>query len=223
MAKNTGKKGKGKSPPEQTGGDWLSSLVKQSTSSNQPSKEERIQRRQAKKRRRDARQQAQSPPHQEAQTSQAQEVAQRQQCTTSRKNMKMLASCLETCTSDYILKKHLQYQPNEKKGKAVAWKRWTEDTIQPRNRDYGGLGIARPSMYINLGDPSFLPKLEEEFSEHIPGFFGKQRTKAMKKQLDGNMLWRRLAEKRISKVNGLNLSDMTPDERVETMIEAGML
>jgi hypothetical protein len=68
-----------------------------------------------------------------------------------------------------------------------------------------------------------MPKLEQEFQEHIPGFFGKQRTKAMKKQLDGNMLWRQLAEKRYAKVNGRKLSDMTPDERVEALIAAGHL
>lgn len=68
----------------------------------------------------------------------------------------------------------------------------------------------------------------------VAGFFGKQRTKAMKKQLDGNMLWKRLRDSNkqtISskngdmnkKVNGKKLIDMAPDEKVEAMIKLGML
>lgn len=112
-------------------------------------------------------------------------------------------------------------------------KRKRDDSIQPRNSDYGGIGLARPSMYIAFDDPSWQPKLEEEFAEHIPGFFGKQRTKAMKKQLDGNMLWRQLraskkavktpSSKRERKINGKKLSELSPDERVEAMIQAGMI
>ena len=105
---------------------------------------------------------------------------------------------------------------------------------KPRKKDYGGLGLARPSLLIDLRDVSFIPKLEEEFAEHVPGFFGKQRTKAMKKQLDGNMLWRRLADKRKGnkfgckhdlniKVDGKKLSEMSPDERVEAMIKLDMI
>jgi hypothetical protein len=80
-------------------------------------------------------------------------------------------------------------------------------------------------MFLSLRDPSFVPKLEEEFAEHVPGFFGKQKTKAMKKQLDGNMLWRQLAAKRTTedRVGGKKLSTMSPDERVEAMLKAGMI
>ena len=47
----------------------------------------------------------------------------------------------------------------------------------------------------------------------------------MKKQLGGKMLWRQLADKRNKdkKVKGKKLSDMSPDERVEAMIHAGMI
>jgi hypothetical protein len=47
----------------------------------------------------------------------------------------------------------------------------------------------------------------------------------MKKQLDGNMLWRQLAEKRTTedRVGGKKLSTMSPDERVEAMLKAGMI
>ena len=84
-----------------------------------------------------------------------------------------------------------------------------------------GIGLARESLYISFLDPSYFPKLEEEFREHIPGFFGKQRSKAMKRQLDGNMLWRQLAEKKLPM--GKKLKGMTPDERVQAMIDSGMI
>lgn len=71
--------------------------------------------------------------------------------------------------------------------------------LQPRIRDYNGQGLARPSMYLPFNDPAFVPKLEEEFSEHIPGFFGKAKKGAGKRQREEEdvMLWRRrLEEKR---------------------------
>ncbi len=63
--------------------------------------------------------------------------------------------------------------------------------LQPRVRDYNGQGLVRPSLYIPFNDPSFKPKVEMEFEEHIPGFFGKAKQKAAKKQSDQNMLWKR--------------------------------
>lgn len=68
--------------------------------------------------------------------------------------------------------------------------------LQPRRSDYGGIGLARESVYIALNENGWRKKLCKKFIEHIPGFFGKQRTKAMKKQTSGDMLWRqRLAMK----------------------------
>jgi hypothetical protein len=95
-------------------------------------------------------------------------------------------------------------------------KRWAADTIQPRHSDYSGIGLARNSMFLEFVDPSYFPLLEQEFQEHIPGFFGKQRTKAMKKQTDGNMLWRRMANEKQSK----KFKGMTADERVKAMLES---
>eukprot|EP00537_Pseudo-nitzschia_pungens_P011790 CAMPEP_0172397000 /NCGR_PEP_ID=MMETSP1061-20121228/28390_1 /TAXON_ID=37318 /ORGANISM="Pseudo-nitzschia pungens, Strain cf. pungens" /LENGTH=309 /DNA_ID=CAMNT_0013129029 /DNA_START=20 /DNA_END=949 /DNA_ORIENTATION=- len=96
--------------------------------------------------------------------------------------------------------------------------KWTEDSIQPLRSDYSGIGLARDSMYIEFIDPSYFPKLEEEFQEHIPGFFGKQRTKAMKRQTDGNMLWRRLANEK--KNGNKKFKGMSADERVQAMIDS---
>jgi hypothetical protein len=127
-------------------------------------------------------------------------------------------------TSNYTSKRRRQQVANK-----------TEDWVQPRRSNYGGIGLARPSLLISLDDPSWQAKLEEEFSEHIPGFYGKQRTKAMKKQLDGQMLWRQLQKQKVtgssaflSRDNpnqitrsGKKLAKMKPDERVEALIQAG--
>jgi DNA polymerase III gamma/tau subunit len=214
-------------PPRAVDNNWLTSLIQQSgPAADVPSKAERIQKRQAKKRRREERQQHhEATPSflQERRRVEADERSNKNTSQSTSKKLKSLAKCMQTCVADFEIKKRNMYVSKEPKGKAVVWKKWTPETVQPRKRDYGGLGIARPSMFLALSDPSFMPKLEQEFQEHIPGFFGKQRTKAMKKQLDGNMLWRQLAEKRYAKVNGRKLSDMTPDERVEALIAAGHL
>ena len=129
-----------------------------------------------------------------------------------------------------------------KRGKATKQRKYETSNIQPQKRDYGGLGLARPSLFLPLLDPSFIPKFEAEFEEHVVGFFGKQRTKAMKKQLDGDLLWRRLRAQKEQgggatkgkkskgkeswqdkKVDGKKLSDMSPDDRVEAMIRLGLI
>lgn len=104
-------------------------------------------------------------------------------------------------------------------------KKWDTDNIQPRPKDYGGLGLALPSLFLSYENPAFERMLEDEFQEHIDGFFGKQRTKAMKKQLDGKMLWRQMAKVKGTnkKIDGRKLADMTPDQRVEAMLKAGLL
>lgn len=100
-------------------------------------------------------------------------------------------------------------------------RKWNADSIQPLKSDYSGIGMARISMYIEFLDPSYYPKLEEEFREHIPGFFGKQRTKAMKRQMDGNMLWRRLAnDKKNNNNSNKKFKGMSADERVQAMIDS---
>lgn len=98
--------------------------------------------------------------------------------------------------------------------------KWSENSIQPLRSDYSGIGLARMSMYIDFLDPSYYPKLEEEFREHIPGFYGKQRTKAMKRQTDGNMLWRRLADDKKKNSNNKKFKNMSTDERVLAMIDS---
>jgi hypothetical protein len=249
-----GKERKAEDEGSTTSSDWITALAKKATSiddaSNKPlvsSKAERIERRAAKKRRRQERKQQQSTAESHRNTEEDNNVWERpdepkQSAAAisshhrtamnrqSRECMKELESTLHGCisTMDQPAMSHRKpYQPPEstKKGKATSGNQLSQDRVQPRPRDYGGLGLARPSMLIPLRDPSFVPKLEEEFAEHVPGFFGKQRTKAMKRQLDGNMLWRQLSDKRVAdqKIGGKKLSEMSPDERIDAMIKAGMI
>ena len=213
-------------------GDWITALAKkaatQDASAALLSKAERIERRNAKKRRRQER----NPSTANAYTKSSHteyEPEYKRVNRLSAARLKSLAQKLEqrvATLQDMTTYRSRPYQCEVvKKGKATSGNQLSDETIQPRRRDYGGLGLARPSIFISLRDPSFVPKLEEEFAEHVPGFFGKQKTKAMKKQLDGNMLWRQLAEKRADnrKFGGKKLSEMSADERVEAMIKAGMI
>ena len=86
----------------------------------------------------------------------------------------------------------------EPKGKATKQSTLRKDSkeLQPRARDYNGQGLARPSIFLMLDDPSFVPKLELEFGEHIEGFFGRTKTKSAKKQETRGMLWKRCLDEK---------------------------
>eukprot|EP00957_Ditylum_brightwellii_P115233 8788087-Ditylum_brightwellii.AAC.1 len=68
--------------------------------------------------------------------------------------------------------------------------------------------VLYPSLQLNLG-------------KHVDEFVGKQCTKAMKRQLDGNMLWRRLMKEK--EMGGTRKKMMSADERVEVLIQDGLL
>ena len=183
---------KKKAKKESSGGtssemeSWISSLAKEATSSESTvvlSKEERKQKRAAKKAKR---QQHLELMKRSPVSSYKQEGLQRKKSPiSSKQRLRQLTILLQEIRATYD-KDYRPFQaPTYKKRKT---KGWNETTIQPRPSDYSGIGLARESLYMSFKDPSFFPTLEEEFSEHIPGFYGKQRTKAMKRQLDGNML-----------------------------------
>jgi hypothetical protein len=215
-----------------------------------PSKEDRKLKRQAKKARREQQQQKQkiiimrntnSRPVDDRQQQQQQRQQQSAQTSLlssstvekiSKRRLRMIASSIDRVRQKlYGNGDNARMRLYDSKVAAAAAKtvvsqkkkkrQWNEISIQPRTSDYSGIGLARHSLYIEFMDPSCLARLEEEFQEHIPGFFGKQRTKAMKRQSDGNMLWRQLAEKKdqLSK----KLQGMNPDERAQAMIDAGMI
>jgi len=106
-------------------------------------------------------------------------------------------------------------------------RKWDEAGIQPRARDYGGIGLARPSLWIEFDEcSSWQPRLEEEFAQHVPGFFGKQRTKAMKKQLNANMLWKRMLEEKQQQSSSSKTKKkrtQSPEERAQVMMEQGLV
>ena len=230
MAKKKQKKekaGGGSSSSEME--SWISSLAKEATSSEPSavvilSKEERKRKRAAKKAKRQQQLDLKKPPPSSSSSvnnkknQPSPQEMKRQALSSSKRRLKQLTTVLEEIRKNYQ-KDYRPFQvPPFKKRKT---KGWNEETIQPRPSDYSGIGLARESLYMSFKDPSFFPTLEEEFSEHIPGFYGKQRTKAMKRQLDGNMLWRQLADKKVKL--GKKFKGMTPDQRVEAMIESGMI
>ncbi len=104
--------------------------------------------------------------------------------------------------------------------------------LQPRVRDYNGQGLVRPSLYIPFNDPSFKPKVEMEFEEHIPGFFGKAKQKAAKKQSDQNMLWKRCLKAKQLAEDGISARStkrrkakkgVGVDDRVEGLMRRGVM
>jgi hypothetical protein len=226
--------------------DWIASLAKQTTSSNQlPTKEERASRREAKKERREAKRPLPTDdddddPRIANNTKKRKEESlsrprpQSLDPIVSKHRLHLLSSLLRSVCRSIAQdakdqkKRPIPFHQAGASNQTLHKKRkaWDEPSVQPRSRDYGGIGLARRSMFLGFADPSFFPKLEQEFSEHIPGFFGKQRTNAMKKQLNANMLWRQLAKAKEDKhamLHGRKLADMTPDERVQAMIDAGKL
>jgi hypothetical protein len=122
--------------------------------------------------------------------------------------------------------------PADPKGKATKSSTLRPDSkeLQPRRRDYNGQGLVRPSLFLPLNDPSFVPKLELEFAEHIDGFYGKAKTKSAKKQSDENMLWRRcLKAKEVEGDGGSSRKKKKKkrggggEDRVDSMIRQGVM
>jgi hypothetical protein len=242
---------KGRAPNSSNGMEsWIANLAKQTMDPSAPqlaSKAQRQEKRAVKKQRR-FEQQQQQQQQQQRQPPQQGEIITKKNITKlgttsiSKKRLRVIAK--ETLQASKRQQKQPKYKRipfqgfDESARRRKKGKKWDDQTIQPRPNDYGGLGLALPSLFLSLEDPSFVPRLEEEFREHIDGFFGKQRTKAMKKQLDGQMLWRQLQRSKQQQqqqqqhasnrnasltINGTKLAAMTPDQRVEAMLKAGML
>ena len=115
---------------------------------------------------------------------------------------KLSSTIISTVTS---IPQHSRYNrdlinglPPPPKGKATKQSTINSQSteLQPRNRDYNGQGLARPSLYLPLNDATFIPRLEEEFAEHIPGFFGKSKVNSVKKQRGEDMLWKKRLEEK---------------------------
>lgn len=161
--------------------------------------------------------------------------------TLSKRALTQLSSDLDTTVSSHVPKYLPKETTNnglpaiEPKGKATKRSTLRPDSkeLQPRKRDYNGQGLVRPTLFLPFDDPSYKPKLELEFGEHVPGFFGKAKQKAAKKQADENMLWKRCLKakegegeggndggggKRKKKKKGVKL-----DDRVEDMMRKGIM
>lgn len=110
-------------------------------------------------------------------------------------------------------------EPNGKATKSSTFRPESKE-LQPRMRDYNGQGLVRPSLFIPFNDPSFKPKVEMEFEEHIPGFFGKAKQKAAKKQSDQNMLWKKCLQAKLDEDEKSGVgAEKTKRRRVDTRVE----
>ena len=253
--KNAKTKGGGGGGDDDDGamGDWITSLAKQVATngeSNQQrllSKEERVQKRAAKKLKRQQQKQQQHQQQQKLYDDRKQyqndgkkgkmlpvkrSNGSQQQQQQQQRRLKRLAEWWLSLQKQHQQQSEQQkrqqqrlYAPDKESDRIKRKHALNEENIQPRPCDYSGIGLARKSLFLPFQDPSHIPKLEEEFHEHIPGFFGKQRTKAMKRQLDGNMLWRKMADQREKGGTILpkKIAQLPPDQRVQAMIDAGML
>ncbi|KAK3261894.1 hypothetical protein CYMTET_29229 [Cymbomonas tetramitiformis] len=70
---------------------------------------------------------------------------------------------------------------------------FVEDVLQPTTAHYGGMGVARPSIWIDLEDPNYLKRFEKVYNEFVQGCNGQK--KRVKSEQDKNMLWRQLSNK----------------------------
>lgn len=77
------------------------------------------------------------------------------------------------------------------------------DHVQPSRKDYGGMGLAKPSAWLALDDDEFMDKFMVVYKEHVDNFGGKSFNKARRRELSENMLWRvKLREKEGTKTSG---------------------
>jgi hypothetical protein len=166
---------------------WIASIASQSVASDGhriPSKLERIEKRKSKKRKWEDRKNIGHHPR----SSTAHAIAptpnhalyKKISTNVHQKRLSQLAVAIEkslsrmhkssaqndTNTTGRKSNPKLYMDPESQvKGKAVSRQQLTEENIQPIKSGYGGLGLARPSMLLLLRDPSFIPKIEEEFYE----------------------------------------------------------
>ena len=168
------------------GDSWISMLAKQSSTeisgvtslgsgSTVVSKAERIERRSAKKRRREERRGSvldqKKTGHDRAEENVLPISRRRSGAYNSasvddkiRKLSQKVENALKDSNCEGAESEVYNDSDSLAKGKATSGQRKiTEDALQPRKRDYGGLGSARPSLYLDLHDPSFVPKVSPEF------------------------------------------------------------
>lgn len=209
--------------------DWISQLAKKTAGSDSIAvpKEERKAKRAAKKARRQQRVELK-----EQQSGKQDRMPERRplsehdeaaESAANQERLKLLVHWIKQSTRQIEKERkeaRRRSQPFEAKNKILhKARRWDSEGIQPLSSQYGGIGLARESLFISLDSPAWLPQLEQEFAEHIPGFFGKQRTKAMKKQLNKNMLWKRMLQDKDSKKKKL----LSPEERAEVLLDGELM
>ena len=179
--------------------DWITALAQQADTVVLPTKEARAAKRQAKKERRQQLQQQQR----KKQKTQLIESSN----SNGKRNSHRQAKLLHKWRQDWqrlVEQKAPKYSPpvvtSDRQPRnfphTVRHKKiplTSDSKPQPRSRDYGGLGLAQPSIYLEFTDPSWSARLATDFATHVAGWSGKPpMVQAVKKQRDANLLWKRL-------------------------------
>eukprot|EP01134_Creolimax_fragrantissima_P000687 CFRG0687T1 len=94
---------------------------------------------------------------------------------------------------------------------------YKEKLLQPRSRTYGGMGLAKPSVWIDCTDTNFMENFQEIYKEHINGFAsGAASFKG--RQKDENMLWRQRLKARQDGQIEKKLGDIEGDIEESTLM-----
>ena len=88
--------------------------------------------------------------------------------------------------------------------------------LQPKSFHYGGMGVAKPSVYLDLVDAEFRKKFKHVWQEHVEGC-SDGKGYAKRKSKESNMLWKqRLEQKKQQEM----LREPIDDEQIE-VVNAG--
>eukprot|EP00958_Prasinococcus_capsulatus_P006032 scaffold577_cov405-Prasinococcus_capsulatus_cf.AAC.9 len=86
--------------------------------------------------------------------------------------------------------------------------------LQPKSFHYGGMGVAKPSVYLDLADKEFRKKFKTIWQEHVEGC-SDGKGYAKRKSRESNMLWRqRLQAKQLERLEA-ELQHQQHDESCE--------
>eukprot|EP00467_Chlorarachnion_reptans_P007089 CAMPEP_0114520138 /NCGR_PEP_ID=MMETSP0109-20121206/19404_1 /TAXON_ID=29199 /ORGANISM="Chlorarachnion reptans, Strain CCCM449" /LENGTH=88 /DNA_ID=CAMNT_0001700979 /DNA_START=196 /DNA_END=459 /DNA_ORIENTATION=- len=85
-------------------------------------------------------------------------------------------------------KKAFEAASRESEGTQDYAKMFLRGILQPHKKHYGGMGVARPSVWISFGDPQVDERFGQIFGQHVEGFGGKSFKKKTRGK-DPNMLW----------------------------------
>ncbi|GAB5368826.1 hypothetical protein AAMO2058_001353100 [Amorphochlora amoebiformis] len=110
--------------------------------------------------------------------------------------------------ADSLMEFAVLTSPPKRRGKLAPdyAKKFLKKALQPTNSHYGGMGIAKPSVWIPMRDLyAASKKFKSIYSEHIEGFGGKSYKKSkrkMSKKEKEKPLWKKCLEAKQARDSG---------------------